>query len=320
MSLFQRYIEYKNHIIFHKMSTNMEFYSTMEAKGDGMKKNKKGFTLVEIIVVLVIIGILMALAVPAVMSYVKEAADTKLISEARAVMVASKEKGIELVKEGKLNTLSTKSSRQDIIKKSDIEGELMEIQLNAAKNGAGSFIVKLQDSYVRYDDVKQDYEVLDSYSNIFSKTNTISESLFNNKDAITKMLDVFKRNTKVLNSEGKNFGVPIRESLSETLKEAGITDDDYSFRIDKQNDTEYTITVSERRIKTEDINNHTTVNVVRYTYKYDNEKKEYIQQSGVKTAVSKVTNGNYNGTSSDTYPALDLDSIQDNEWQDANEH
>ncbi|MCR0482160.1 prepilin-type N-terminal cleavage/methylation domain-containing protein, partial [[Clostridium] innocuum] len=48
----------------------------MKEKGDGMKKNKKGFTLVEIIVVLVIIGILMALAVPAVMSYVRKAADT----------------------------------------------------------------------------------------------------------------------------------------------------------------------------------------------------------------------------------------------------
>lgn len=83
--------------IFSKMSTNREIYSTIRAKGDRMKKNKKGFTLVEIIVVLVIIGILLALAVPAVMSYVKEAADTKLISEARAVMVASKEKGTELV-------------------------------------------------------------------------------------------------------------------------------------------------------------------------------------------------------------------------------
>ena len=62
------------------------------------KNNKKGFTLIEIIVVLVIIGILLALAVPAVFSYVKKAADTKLISQARSVMVASKEKGIQLVK------------------------------------------------------------------------------------------------------------------------------------------------------------------------------------------------------------------------------
>ena len=80
-----------------------------------MKKNKKGFTLVEIIVVLVIIGILMALAVPAVMSYVKEAADTKLISEARAVMVASKEKGIELVQKNQLDLLSTSENMEDIM-------------------------------------------------------------------------------------------------------------------------------------------------------------------------------------------------------------
>ena len=299
------------------MSTNCKLYSTIMEKGDCMKKNKKGFTLVEIIVVLVIIGILMALAVPAIMSYVKKAADTKLISEARSVMVASKEKGIELVKEGKLRTLSTKNSKDDIIKKADIEGELMEIQLNAANNGAGSFIVKLEDAYVRYDDVKQDYEILDSYSNIFSRTGVISESLFANPTAITKMLEVFKKNTNILNSEGKNYGTPIRNALSETLREAGITDDDYSFRIDKKNNTEYTITVSERRIKTEDINSDTTVNVVQYQYHYDQAAEKYIRQSGVKTAASKITNGNYNGSSTDTYPALDLDKIKDDEWQDA---
>lgn len=55
----------------------------------GLKKNKKGFTLVEIIVVLVIIGLLLALAVPAVMKYIGQAADTKVESQVRAGYIAA---------------------------------------------------------------------------------------------------------------------------------------------------------------------------------------------------------------------------------------
>lgn len=83
----------------------------------------------------------MALAVPAVMSYVRKAADTKLISEARSVMVASKEKGIELVKKQQLDLLATDENMKDIMKRSEVEGTLMEIYKNKANNGAGDFIV-----------------------------------------------------------------------------------------------------------------------------------------------------------------------------------
>lgn len=47
-----------------------------------LKKNKKGFTLIEMIVVIVIIAILAAIAVPAVMKYIDEARETKLITAA----------------------------------------------------------------------------------------------------------------------------------------------------------------------------------------------------------------------------------------------
>lgn len=51
------------------------------------KSNKKGFTLVEIIVVLVILAILAAIAVPAVLGYVDDAKESKYISEARAIYI-----------------------------------------------------------------------------------------------------------------------------------------------------------------------------------------------------------------------------------------
>lgn len=52
-----------------------------------MKKinNRKGFTLVEIIVVLVILTILAAIAVPSVLGYVEEAKKEKYIAEAKAI-------------------------------------------------------------------------------------------------------------------------------------------------------------------------------------------------------------------------------------------
>ena len=49
------------------------------------KSNKKGFTLVEIIVVLVILAILAAIAVPSVIGYVDEAKESRYIQEARSI-------------------------------------------------------------------------------------------------------------------------------------------------------------------------------------------------------------------------------------------
>lgn len=52
-------------------------------------KNKKGFTLVELIVVLVILAILAALLVPALTGYIDKANKEKVVSETRSVVMAA---------------------------------------------------------------------------------------------------------------------------------------------------------------------------------------------------------------------------------------
>ena len=52
-------------------------------------KNKKGFTLVELIVVLVILAILAALLVPTLTGYIDKANKEKVVSETRMVVMAA---------------------------------------------------------------------------------------------------------------------------------------------------------------------------------------------------------------------------------------
>lgn len=54
-----------------------------------LKKNKKGFTLVEIIVVLLIIGILLAITIPSIMGYVGKAKDAQIQADARTAYVGA---------------------------------------------------------------------------------------------------------------------------------------------------------------------------------------------------------------------------------------
>lgn len=72
-------------------------------------KNKKGFTLVELIVVLVILAILAALLIPALTGYIDKANKQKIIATTRQVMMAAQTETSEAyakVDGGKFTTLT----------------------------------------------------------------------------------------------------------------------------------------------------------------------------------------------------------------------
>lgn len=54
-----------------------------------MKKNNKGFTLVELIVVLVILAILAAILVPALLGYIDKARNSQYLEEAHSILTAA---------------------------------------------------------------------------------------------------------------------------------------------------------------------------------------------------------------------------------------
>lgn len=67
-------------------------------------KNKKGFTLVELIVVLVILAILVALLIPALTGYIDKAREERLTSEARMVLMAAQTTVSEAYGYGKITS------------------------------------------------------------------------------------------------------------------------------------------------------------------------------------------------------------------------
>lgn len=106
-------------------------------------KNKKGFTLVELIVVLVILAILAALLIPALTGYIDKANKEKVVSETRMVVMAAQTEASEQY--GKLTAADTDKATA-IAKK--LEGSSTDpfaeiIKLSEVK---GKFAIEVDDA------------------------------------------------------------------------------------------------------------------------------------------------------------------------------
>ncbi|SDW15618.1 prepilin-type N-terminal cleavage/methylation domain-containing protein [Kandleria vitulina] len=86
-------------------------------------KNKKGFTLIEIIVVIVILAVLMAVAVPSVMSYMNEGKNAKYQTAARAVLIDAQTQYAKSVADG-ANDSTAKNSAIAYIESKTYTGDI----------------------------------------------------------------------------------------------------------------------------------------------------------------------------------------------------
>lgn len=100
-------------------------------------KNKKGFTLIEIIVVIVILAVLMAVAVPSVMSYMNEGKNAKYQTAARTVLIDAQTQYAKGVADG-ANSDTAVNKAKSYIEHKTYTGSITVSNVTITVDGSGS--------------------------------------------------------------------------------------------------------------------------------------------------------------------------------------
>lgn len=147
-------------------------------------KNKKGFTLVELIVVLVILAILAALLVPALTGYIDKAHEQSLTSEASMVLTAAQ----ATVSESYGNGDIVVGSDNSVSLKKDLDTTSIQAQINqlaeVKKDASWAFTVKVDDKDATYKAVKIDTLYYTDGTNAICYTNGAWGSTLKGKKTI----------------------------------------------------------------------------------------------------------------------------------------
>ena len=219
--------------------------------------NKKGFTLIEIIVVIVILAVLMAVAVPAVLNYIDAADDAKCIAEAKSVLTASEKHLVYLYDEqrkttsGDISDVLGKNEREEIVKEVNGNGEM--ISLYYINGVTQRMIYYVNDKYVVFEGYNQRFEIMDSL-----EEEVVAETIFNSSEQLRAINDYF--NSKGPNvtidsnaSQGGNGLNGVGYNISQFLKGKGIDTDSVTWVMYERKNKRYEIVICNQKVTLDDV-------------------------------------------------------------------
>ena len=241
-------------------------------------KGKRGFSLIEIVVVLMIFAILAALAWPALTNYYRDSNEEIYLAEGDKVLTAAQVEAKKLCSEvngaTKLDDIALKDSDGKILKRTALKGELVSIYPNDTRDDVGFFCYKVEDGscYVIYENGK----------------------LYISKDEVYYMDNIADR-------VRRGFLILFGDMWEEYFSKSGKVVIDISlcsFRIyvndhgknGDGSDATFTLTVSSKRITNEMAETKEEFQITRYIFTGGIKEGNYSKYTGTAKAVLKSEN------------------------------